>query len=696
MFETSKIRDTHLKRRAAVYIRQSTHRQVVQNQESQRLQYALKAKAVELGWHDVEVIDSDLGISASSGKKRAGFDALVAAVALGEVGVIFSREASRLSRTDKDWARLFEVCAFFDTLIGDGDQVYDCNCADDQLVLGIKAALSVAEVRTIRKRLVEGMENKAKRGEFQKPLPAGYIWDSCGKIVKDPDVRVKDAIELVFKKFREMQSIRQTHLWFHLQRIELPVTWHQNSKSGVTWQLPKQGYLQRLLKNPCYAGVYVWGRDSTRPEYVDGSVVRRKKRRSDARDSRIYLEGNHPGYITIEEFQENQTLICRNCLNQTKTDRVGAARDGQALLGGILRCGRCGRKLYVVYCGESGTAARYVCRGDYNAGGDYCVAFGGRTVDKAFSAHFVKVISPFGVEASLLAANGNCDRYREKAGTLTRKIAQLDYEVKRSFEQYNSVDPRNRLVASELEERWNHKLEELEVAKKEHAACEGEQRETSDVDRARLLALGSRFAELWEMPQCMNSLKKKVIRTVIEEVIVTLDDQAKLLKLVIHWKGDCHTTLEMPKPPAGVGQKTEDGDLDIIRKMAPRYADSEIARVLNRMGRKTATGMRWNESRVQSTRGKHGIAGHTTKVEDPEVLTLGHSAKFLGVSETTVKNLVASGELKKAQVVPWAPWEIKKADLSSERIVQIVDCLRRSGKLILGVNLVFQKELFEE
>ena len=696
MSGNSKIKEVHLKRRAAVYIRQSSGRQVLHNQESQRLQYALKAKAVEWGWSDVEIIDCDLGISASVGNKRVGFDGMTAAVALGEVGIIFSREASRLSRTDKDWARLFEVCSLFDTLISDGDQIYDSNCADDQLILGIRAAMSVAELRTIRIRLVAGMENKAKRGEFQRALPAGYIWDSCGKVVIDPDARVKDAIDLVFKKFREIQSIRQTHLWFHAQNIELPVHQYQSPRGGVTWQLPKQGCVHRILKNHCFAGVYVWGRDSVRMDYVNGNVVKRRKRGCDARKSKVFLEGNHPGYITIDEFEENQILISKNCLKQTQTERVGAARDGQGLLGGILRCGRCGRKIYVVYYGKSGTASRYICRGDYNAGGRYCIAFGGSTVDKRFSTMFLGVISPFGVEASMQAAKGSIGKSREKAGIIARKISQLEYEVKRSFEQYNSVDPRNRLVASELEQRWNHKLEELESARKEHSACEEEQHDVSAIESGKILALGSRFADLWANPLCKNSLKKKVIRTVIEEVVVNLDDQTETLKFAVHWKGGCHTALDMPKPPAGVGQKTDDGDLDIIRKMAARYCDSDIARVLNRMGRMTATGKRWNGTRIQSTRGNHNIPGHTTKVEDPEVLTLGQAAKFLNVSETTVKNLVASGELEKIQVVPWAPWEIKRTALSSDRIRQIIDCLHRSGKLMLGGNLPMQRELFQD
>jgi hypothetical protein len=323
------------------------------------------------------------------------------------------------------------------------------------------------------------------------------------------------------------------------------------------------------------------------------------------------------------------------------------------------------------------------------------VAFGGSTVDKKFSALFLGVVSPFGVEASMQAAEGASGKRDETLGIIARKVSQLTYEVERAFEQYNSVDARNRLVASELERRWNQKLEQLGAAKQGLAACEAEQRDVSEIEKAKIIALGARFADLWADSRCKNSLKKKIIRTVIEEVVVNLDELAGTLRLVIHWKGGCHTALDMPKPPAGVGQKTDDGDLDIIRKMAARYGDSDIARVLNRMGRKTATGKRWNATRIQSTRGNHGIAGHTTCVDDPEVLTLGQAARFLDVSETSVKNLVAAGELKKVQVVPWAPWEITRSDLSTDRIGQIIGCLRRTGKLTLGGQLPLQRELFQ-
>jgi DNA invertase Pin-like site-specific DNA recombinase len=694
----NKIKESHLKRKAVIYIRQSTDRQVKKNIESQRLQYALQDKAKNWGWKDIEIIDSDLGSSAALGAaKRHGFERLTSLVAVGEAGVIFSREASRLSRTDKDWCRLLEVCNLFDTLISDGEQIYDCNCMDDQLILGIKGTISTVELKILQSRLIAGMEEKAKRGEFKRQIPPGYIWDKSGKVKKAPNKRIQNTIELIFKKFRGLQSIRQTHLWFHSENIEVPVLKDKAGKKQIVWKLPEKGYLQSMLKNPFYAGVYVWGRETTKLEYKDGKIIKRRKRNNNARESKVFIEDNHEGYIDLETYDENQELISRNCLSQTKVERIGAARNGQGLLGGILRCGRCGRKFYVTYYGKSGTAARYICRGDYETGGKYCLAFGGSTVDKKFTEELFRAISPYGMKASIKAAKMLSIKDDDKIKALEQKISQLEYEASRAFEQYNAVDPRNRLVASELERMWNEKLEELENAKRSIADASIESQYFSDDEKRKILTLGEIFPEVWKDKHCSNSLRKKIIRTVIEEVIVNLNEANQVLEFIIHWKGGCHTGFEMIKPVSGVGQKTSLEDLEIIRKMAVRYGDDAIARVLNKLGRQTATGKRWNESRVRNIRSKYSIAGHIHTVKDPDILTLGQSAKYLNVSQTTVKRLVTSGVLKKNQIVSWAPWEINKSDLDSTKIKSIIKTLHKTGKLaVRGNDSERQLELFND
>jgi DNA invertase Pin-like site-specific DNA recombinase len=690
----NKIKESHLNRKAIIYIRQSTDKQVHKNKESQRLQYALQDKAEQWGWNDIEIIDSDLGSSAALGaSERPGFERITSLVAVGEAGIIFSREASRLSRTDKDWCRLLEVCNLFDTLISDGEQIYDCNCMDDQLILGIKGTISSVELKILHTRLIAGMEEKAKRGEFKRQIPPGYIWDTTEKVVKDPNKRIRDSIQLIFKKFKEIQSIRQTYLWFHGENIEVPVFKDKAGKKEIVWKLPEKSYLQAMLKNPFFAGVYVWGRETTKLEYKEGKIVKRKVKISDARESKVFIEDHHEGYIDLETFDENQDIITSNCLSQTQVERRGAARNGQGLLSGILRCGRCGRKLYVAYYGKSGTAARYICRGDYESGGKYCLAFGGRTVDKKFAEELYRVLSPYGMKASIKAEKILSIKEEDKIKVHEQKINQLEYEASRAFEQYNEVDPRNRLVAAELERRWNEKLEELEDVKKSLANVESERCNISDEEKRKIFALGERFSQAWENQYCSNPLRKKIIRTIIKEVIV--NEEKQMLKFIIHWNGGCHTELEMPKPVSGIGQKTSLEDLEIIRRMAFRYGDDAIARVLNKLERKTATGKRWNESRVRTIRGKYSIAGHIHTIKDPDILTTGQSAEYLNVSQTTIKRLVSNGVLEKNQIVSWAPWEIKKTDLDATNIRKIIRALQETGRLVVrGMDSEKQTNLF--
>lgn len=690
---SSGIADHYLNRKAIVYVRQSSNKQVRENKESQRLQYALKDKAKEWGWQDVEIVDCDLGSSATAGApRRAGFDKTIAEIAVGVVGIIFNREASRLARTDKDWCRLFEVCELCDTLISDGERIYDYNNADDRLTLGIKATLSAAEWKTLQLRMVKAMEAKAKRGEFMRALPPGYVWSSDGKIVKDPDQRVVEAIELIFSKFRELRSIRQTFLWFHEHGIELPVTKKKAGGRGIVWQPPKKSFISHVLQNVTYAGVYVWGQAKNRIEFVDGEIQKARKRESDPRKANIFIENHHEGYIDLSTFDENQLIITSNSMSQTQVERVGAAKNGQGLLAGLMRCGKCGRKMSVRYYGKSGTAARYVCRGDYESGGEYCLAFGGSTVDKRLSQEIVDAISMYGKEAGLGAVAEVEQEDEESTAAAKRKLQQLEYEATRAFEQYNEVDPRNRLVAAELERRWNSRLEAFENAKRELREIESRRHILTEKEKRRIMAFGAHFASVWSSKGCSNSLRKNITRTVINEVVVNLDVDTQTLSFVIHWKGGCHTSFEMPKPPAGVGLKTSQEDLSIIRSMSHRYGDDAIARVLNRLGRRTASGKRWNESRVGTIRGKYSIAGHIRTVQDPDVLTLGEAAAYLQVSKSTIKKLVTSGVLERRQVVPWAPWEISRKDLDSDRIRDIIGRLRRTGKVVIEEDSVSSKQ----
>ncbi len=691
-----KIGEEHFARRAIVYVRQSSQRQVVQNTESQRLQYALKDRARDLGFCDVEVIDTDLGSSAGIGAAtRVGFDRLVGAVALGEVGIILSREVSRLSRTDKDWCHLLEVCQLFDTLIGDEEQIYDLSLIDDQLVLGIKGTLSVVELKVLKMRMLRGMEEKAARGELERLLPPGYVRDSTGKVVKDPDKRVSEVISLVFQKLHETGTVRQTFKWFHDNDVQLPVNKSQNGRMAVAWQLPTHSFIGSVLRNPFYAGAYVYGQRTTETKIVDGKLVMCAGRFRIAEDCRVFIKGHHDGYIPWNVFEENQRLIRSNSIRADKDDAVTSARAGQGLLVGLLRCGHCGRKLHVHYWGRKGTSGRYLCKGDYESGGSYCLAFGGRGVDRRLSEELLKVISPLGLEASLEAIDDLDSTDDERRQLLSRQQEQLEWEAQRAFEQYNEVDPRNRLVAAELEGRWNNKLEEVDRIKVNLAALARDRRSLTDEQRESILAMGRCFADVWHDDDCPVELKKRMIRTAITEIVANLDDETDFLHFVIHWAGGVHTEIEMAKPKSGSGHRTSMAVLEIIRKMAVRYGDDQIASVLNRLGHRTGKDKRFNQTRVKTVRRNHKIEGQKRAVDDPEILNQEQAATYCGVSPRTIRRLVIDGLLPKEQIVPYAPWEICRADLDSEPVQEVVNHLKKTGKLVLRPGqLTGQDSLF--
>src|SRR5438445_3559649 len=517
-----KIKAEHLARKAIVYVRTSSDKEVRQNKESQRLQYEVAERMHALGWKEVEIINSDLGSSAAIASARSeGFERVLSSVALGEVGIGGSREASRLSRTDKDWCRLLEVCQVFGTLIADEQQVYDLNYLDDQLVLGIKRTLSVVELKILRQRLQAGQESKARRGELFKRLPVGYVLDAMGKVVFHPDRRVCEAVQLIFAKFRERWTVRQTFQWFRDHDVELPANPIQGTR--LVWKIPTQSLIRDILSNPFYAGAYVWGRRPVATLLIEGRLEKRQSATRRAEDCRVFIRDHHVGYIDWASYEENQRMTRRNSVNWQGDETMAAIRAGQGLLVGLLRCGHCGRKLHVRYWGGGGTHARYLCRGDYDDGGQYCLGFGGASVDRRLGQELLKVISPLGVEASLKALEELSAGDAAQRAMLSNKLEQLEYEAKKAFEQYDAVDARNRLVAGELERRWNEKLEEVETTKQRLSSLNGKRWSLSSDEEERIRLMGENFAESWHSDHCPPALKKMVFRTAIEEIIVRAD-----------------------------------------------------------------------------------------------------------------------------------------------------------------------------
>ena len=483
----------------------------------------------------------------------------------------------------------------------------------------------------------------------------------------------------MFTKFRELWSVRQTFQWFRDHDVELPANPIQGT--GLVWKIPSQSLIRDILCNPFYAGAYVWARRPVTTRLVDGRLEKRQSAMRSAEECRVFIRDHHVGYIDWATYEENRRMVRRNSVNREGDELMAAVRAGQGLLVGLLRCGHCGRKLHVRYWGGRGTNARYLCKGDYDDGGQYCIGFGGSSVDRRVGQELLKVIAPLGVDASLraleeLSASGAAQR-----AALSRKLEQLVYEARKAFEQYDAVDARNRLAASELERRWNEKLEEVEAVKHQLSSLDAQRHSLSTEEEIIIRSMGAHFAEVWQSNQCPPALKKMIFRTVIEEIIVRTDQDKKSLELVIHWKGGVHTQLAMERPRSATETATSVEALDIIRCMAVRYGDDQIASVLNRRGYSTGKGKRWNQTRVATARRNHSIAGQKRALSDLERVSLSQAARICGVSHRTIERLAEAGLLKREQVTPRAPWEIRRSDLEAAPIRRIIDRLHRTGKL---------------
>ena len=667
-----------------VYLRQSSMKQVRSNKESQRLQYGLTKRAKQLGFNKIEVVDQDLGISASVGaRERPGFQKLLTGVAMGDVGLILSRELSRLSRTDKDWCQLMEICQISDTLIGDDEAIYDPNQFDDQLVLGIKGTISVAELNVLKKRMLQGKEAKAKRGELLCTVAPGYIRDG-DKLIIDPNRRVREAILLVFDTFEELGSIRQTYNWFLQNNIELPVNKPINGGVELTWKLPAQTFIPSVLHNPIYAGAYVYGRRSIEKVIKDGKVQKRQRAILPPEETKVFIKDHHEGYISWERHLRIQNMISQNGTNFQPNEAILAVREGHGLLTGLLRCARCGHKLHVRYWGKQGTNPRYFCNGQHANGGSYCIGFGGKTTDKRISEEVLRIISPDAIAASLHALEVFDSSNSHQIEALKRQVEHEEYEAQRAYEQYNLADPKNRLVVDTLEKRWNERLEKLDSLKSSLDHAQIAMQKLSEKDKQVILMLGSHFKDTWEHPNCPMILKKKLIRAIIQEIIADVDEEKETLNFIIHWKGGSHSELQISRPlPANKAHKTAIKDIEVVKKMAPRFSDTEIAQVLSKQGSKTGKGHRWTKTSVATLRRKYGIKSLTDK-SDEVILSLAQAKRFCGVSDSTILRLIDAKILPAKQVVPHAPFEIKKEDLESKPVSTILESLKKTGKLILN------------
>jgi len=690
-----KIRESHLSRVAYIYIRQSSERQVQNHQESSRVQYALTERAQSLGWKNPITIDEDLGKSAEYFSTRSGFQTLVSQVSMGEVGIVISLDATRLARNNSDMYRLIDLCTIFDTLIGDHQGIYDPKDPNDRLLLGMKGTLSEAELNMIKFRMRQGRLSKAGRGQLYGVIAPGYIVNEEGEMLKSSDSQERHVMEILFKKFKELGSANQTHFWFIEEKILVPVNGRRNGGGEKRrWQVPTYSFIINVLHNPVYAGAYVYGRRASRVSYKDGRIKKTFGHYKSPEEWDVLIHDHHEGYISWEEYEENVRTMRNNRSSTHKQDEsVGAIRRGKALLVGVIRCQRCGRKMHVRYWGTNGIYPQYQCPGDYYYGGSYCQGFSALKTDRVFEEELFKALEPAALQASIEAGEVIKERYREKIGCLEKELERARYCADRAFTQYDQVDPLNRLVAPELERRWNEKLTIVNDLQERIAREKKEMKEPSEEEIKRIKSLAKHFPEIWRHPETDPAIKKRIIRLVIEEVLILLDDQNQMLTMTIHWKGGVHTQVRFKKPGKGDAplNKTAENIVELVGKLAPYYPDEEIARIFNCLGLRTGYGNVWDRSRVRTLRSSNKIAPFD-RTKKRNVVSLNEASKRLGVNPYTIRTLIKKGIIKAHQMIEYAPFEIEPCELEKEVLKTIIKRLQ-DGESLRHISRINEKQM---
>jgi len=670
----TKITSDHLARSAYVYVRQSSMDQLLHNPESRRRQYALTTRASALGWDNAIVIDDDLGRS-GGGTARPGFERLLAAICSGDAGAVFALEASRLARNGRDWHTLLEFCALVGSLIIDEDGVYDPRLVNDRLLLGMKGTFSELELSTLRQRSQEALRLKAVRGDLHTTVAIGYRRSADDRLEQDPDLRIREVLSLVFRKFREISSVRQLVLCLRQEGIDLPTAVHGPQGRTVRWGPPRYHAVHRLLTNPVYAGAYVFGRTISRTRVEGGRkvITHGVARRRD--DWMVLIRDHHDGYISWEEYDRNRTIIAGNA-SMKGAMVAGAVRNGSGLLVGLLRCGRCGRKFKVLH--HSRRDARYVCASHVDPSSEKgCSAFSNTRIDAAVSAEVLRAISPLALEAALQVISGRKQAGSERLRQSELALDQARYEAAHARRQYDAVDPDNRLVAGELERRWNNCL--AAVARLEdqiRSLCSEQPSALGDDERMALMALAGDLPALWNDAAASIETRKRIVRAVLKEIIVTVETGR--LHLVLHWQGGDHTRLEVLKNRSGQNRyKTDVATEQLVRELARLLPDHSIAPVLNRLGIRSARGQTWTQLRVRNFRGAHQIPVYREgeRAERHELI-LGEAASRLGVSKMTVVRLIRDGLLPARQVCAGAPYVIREDDLARPTIRQAIARVR--------------------
>ena len=641
-----KVNAGHLRRDAYLYIRQSTVRQVFENTESTRRQYALRERAVALGWpfERVIVIDSDLGQSGASGADREGFQTLVGEVGTGKAGIVLGLEVSRLARNSSDWHRLLEICALTDTLILDEDGLYNPADFNDRLLLGLKGTMSEAELHVLRARLRGGILNAARRGALRMPLPVGLSYDQSGAVVLDPDAQVRRSIEHLFATFARTGSASATVKHFREQHLRFPRRPRSGPRKGeLLWETLRHWRVLRVLHNPRYAGIYCFGRTQTR-KLLGGRVETRKLPR-DQWTAR--LPDAHPGYITAEQYEANLRQLRQNAQAHGAERRKSPPREGPALLQGLVICGKCGRRMTVRYHG-SGARQRpdYLCqREGIETGTAWCQIIAGARIDHAVGELLLHTVSPVSLEVALQVQAELDARIHEADALRQQQVERARYDADLARRRFMQVDPGNRLVADVLEAEWNEKLRGLQHAQEERERRRQEDhRQLGAAQRERVLALAADFPRLWNDPRTAHRERKRMVRLLIEDVTLTRSDD---IAVGIRFRGGATQSLTLPLPrQAWQLRQTSPAVVAQIDALRDHHTDARIAAILNERGHVSGTGQPFHARIVYGLALSYSLKSRYDRLREAGLMTVHEIAALLGVTAQTASTWRRHGLLR--------------------------------------------------
>lgn len=641
-----KVTADHLRRDAYLYIRQSTIQQVFHNTESTRRQYDLRRRAVALGWPEdrIVVIDSDLGQSGASSADREGFQRLVGDVGLGKAGIVLGLEVSRLARNSSDWHRLLEICALSDTLILDEDGLYDPSVFNDRLLLGMKGTMSEAELHVLRARLQGGILSKARRGELRSRLPVGLTYDARGQVVLHPDKQVQDVFRLFFKTYQRLGSAMGGVTWFRKNNLQFPRAIVTGPNKGqIAWGPLTHSRAVRTLRNPRYAGAFVFGRTKSRKR-VNGSM---QVQSIPLEQWDTLIPDAHPGYITWQQYNDHLRTL-ETCAKAHGTDRRDhPPGEGPALLQGMGVCGVCGRRMTVRYHKSNGeTVPEYVCQRETTEYGvSRCQTIVGTNIDKAIGQLLLELVEPVTLELAWHVQHEVQTRLEEADAIRRQSVERAQYQADLARERFMSVDPHNRLVADQLEAEWNEKLRFLAQAHEQYEEQRQKDRIQFDEHARRdILSLAKDFPRVWNKPTTSDKQRKRMIRLLIEDV--TLTRAQKHDRVQIRLRGGQTRTLDVLQPlSAPQMRKTPEYVIQEIDALLEHHTEGQVAHELNQRGIKPSMGERFNPRIVAKLRKEKGLATRYDRLRAKGLLTQEEMAKELGVTPQTIRIWFAHGLL---------------------------------------------------